>query len=230
MPIDENDNLYVLEEEEPIETDESPLNFAAYEDDERMDEDDEAVSAGPRSSAFGALFRIMLNPVEGWKRLRRDNISSDTIQSGCFYPLLAVLAVSKFANFFYSVNVSFQQVVTEAIFAFVAYFFSYFCIRMVVAWLLPKEVSKGFEDKFGKEYVLISLSSLVLFSILTDLLPMIWPILIFLPVWTIYIMFKGVRFFKMPVKYEMKFLVVMVTATIGMPLLIDWLLNSILEL
>lgn len=229
MSIEDNENYYVLEEEDQeMDLDNSPLNFAAYREEDLQEEEKDLAIPGKKRSPFASLFHIMFSPVEGWKSLRRSKISPEAFQSGCFYPLLAILAVSKFADYFYSVNVSLTKIVTESVVAFVAFFFAYFCIPVVLSWLLPKKVMEIFDERFGKEYILIALSTLTLFSIITTLLPMLWPILIFLPIWTFYIMFKGTRFFKFPQKEEMKFFVLCSSAVIALPLLIDWVLNTIM--
>lgn len=228
MSIEDNDNYYVLNETEEKETDDSPLNFAAYEDSEEEESLGEKESVDTKKSAFAILFKIMFNPVEGWKTLRRSRISVEKLQSSCFYPILALLAVSCFADYFYSVNVGLTQLVTQAVVEFVAFFFGFFCIQKILTWLLPKEQAEKVEENYGKEYTIISLSTLALFSILTNLLPMLWPVLIFLPIWTLYIMFKGIRFFLFPMKQEMKNFVIWGCAVIGVPLLVDWILNSIL--
>lgn len=230
MSIDDNENIYILNEEQS-EEDSSPLNFAAYHqetDAEIEEEGEEHDRIIKRSSVFMMFFKIMFNPVEGWKSMRRSGISVDNMLSACFYPLLAILALSKFSDYFYSVNVSLTQVITEAIVAFVAFFLAYFCIPVILSWVLPQETAEKFETKYGKQYTLVALSSLVLFSIVTDLLPMLWPILIFLPIWTLYIMFKGVRFFKLPQNQEMKFYILASAAVIALPLLIDYVLNLIM--
>ena len=228
MNIEDKDNLYILEDEEDI--DDSPKNFAQYSDEERIEETNQTESDGKTKSPFGALLHIMFNPVEGWKSIRRSTLSVEALQSGCFYPLLAILAVSKFADYFYSVNVSLSALVSEAVVAFVAYFFGYYCIQLVLSWFLSKGIYEKFNCNYGKLYLIIGLSTLVLFNILTDVLPMLWPILIFLPIWTLYLMFKGVRFFKFPQSGEMVFFVLAGVATIGVPLLLEWVLNELLPL
>lgn len=226
MSIEDNDNLYILEEED---NDESPKNFAQYTDEERIEDDsDNRETTTSSKSAFATLLYIMFNPVEGWKALRRSNISLEKLQSSCFYPLLAILAISKFAEYFYSVNISLYTLVSDAVIAFVAYFFGFFCIQLIISWFIPKELKEKFDSKYGKQYIVIGLSTLALFNIITDVLPMLWPILTFLPIWTLYLMFKGVRFFKFPLNKEMSFFVVSGVATIGVPLLIEWGLNAVL--
>ena len=227
MSSENNDNLYVLEEDKEFDDiDNSPMNFAAYSDEERENEENQ--SPVKKISVFGLLLNIMFNPVEGWKKLRRSKISIEKIQSGCFYPLLAILAICKFSDYFYSVNVTLQNVITQAVISFVSFFFGYFCIQMFLSWFLSKETSDHIEEKFAKEYILVSLSTLVIFTIFIELLPMIWPILIFLPLWTLYIMFKGVRFFHLPSNKEMKFYIITSIVMIGVPMVIEMGLNSIL--
>lgn len=231
MSIEDNDNFYVLNEEDiEKEPDETPLNYAAYRDEDLEDEDvdDIEVEKERKSHPFLLMLNIMINPVEGWKKLRRNKIKAETLQSGCFYPLLAILAASKFVDFFYSVNATLSQVITEGIVVFVSFFFGYFSIPIILSWVLPRDMVEKFEIRFGKEYLLISLSTLALFSIFTELLPMIWPILIFLPIWTLYIMYKGTRFFHFQQNQEMRFFILAGASVIGVPLLIDWVLTTIL--
>lgn len=231
MSFEDNDNLYILEEEREIEEDETPRNFAAYDSSEEIDDEEEIddnVEETRKVSAFGVMIKIMFSPVEGWKQLRRNHLSTEKIQAGCFFPLLAILAVSKFAEFFYSVNVNLSKVITDAVVDFVAFYFGYFCLNMLLQKVLPKDMVEKFNNEFGKNYLLISLSTLVLFSILMDLFPMIWPILFFLPLWTVYIMFKGTRFFKFAQNREARFLIFAAGGAIGIPLLISWVLNEVM--
>lgn len=220
----ENDEIYYIIEEEDSE--ESALNFAAYENEERDTKEED--KSGKKRSPLGYLLQIMFNPVQGWKNLRRSKISIENLQSKLFYPLLSIMAISNFAEFFYSVNVSLSQVLTDSVVSFVSLFFGYFSIPIVLSWLLTKDVTKKFEEEFGKEYILVSLSTLALFKTIINILPMLWPILIFLPIWTLYLMFKGVRFFKFQTQEEMKFFVICGATTIGIPLLIDFTLNAVL--
>lgn len=229
MSIDDQDNYYVLDEEQNIIEDDSPRNFASYslEEEEEAEDNNNRLSKKNKSS-LGLLFKIMFNPVEGWKDLRRSGMKLEALQSGCFYPLLALLAISEFADFFYQVNVDLSQVVTKGVVIFVAFFFGYFSIPIILNWVLPKDMMEKFDSLFGKEYVMISLSTLAIFYMLTNLLPMLWPILIFLPIWTFYLMFKGVRFFKFAPRQEMKFFIYSSFAVVGVPLFIEWTLSSIL--
>lgn len=225
--MEDKDNLYILDEEEN-DLDENPLNYAVYTDEERAAEQQEEEKSGKHINSFGLMLKIMFSPVEGWKALRRSGKTIEALQGSLFYPLLAILAACKFTDYFYSVDVSLQTVLTGAVVEFVSFFFGYFCVQMVLSMFLSKELKDKFESKFGVSYILVSMSTLVLFSIFTEILPMLWPILIFLPIWTLYIMFKGVRFFKFPQQKEMRFYILAGAAVVGMPVLIRWILSNLL--
>ena len=231
MSFEDNDNLYVLNEEE-TDNEKNPLNYAAYnleeEDKEEGEDEENETKEIKKRSAFSLLFSIMFQPVEGWKSLRRSGTTAESMQSGLFYPILALLALGNFVDYFYSVNVSLSVVVTKAVIAFVSFFFAYFCLPVILTWLLPKNMAEKFDSNYGKCYFLTGLSTLAMFSFITELLPMIWPILIFLPIWTLYLMFKGVRFFHFQENREMRFFILSGMGVIGLPLLIDWVLNTIM--
>lgn len=228
MIINDKDNIYVYREEDEDNIDDSPLNYASSDLNENDDDIETNSKAIRKKSAFLLLVKIMFFPVQGWKNLRREHPSIESIQSGCFYPILACLSISKFADYLYSVNVTLSSVITEAVVAFVSYFFGYFCILIILSKFLPRNTEKNFDTDYGKEYVIIGLSTLALFSIITELLPMLWPILIFLPLWTLYLLYRGSRFFKIAPNQELKFMIVICCSIIGVPLLIEWGLNELL--
>ena len=228
MLEEDKDNLYVYEETDEIQ-DDSPMNFASSQfEEENSTDEEEKEEKIKRNSCFGILIKIMFNPVAGWKSLRRKKITVEEFQSGLFYPLLALVSISKFADYFYSVNVTLTGVVTKAVIAFVSFFFGYFCILFVLSKILPKNLSPIFEGTYGKEYVIAGLSTLALFGIITDILPMLWPVLIFLPLWTLYLLYQGSRFFQLATSQELRFLIMTCATIIGVPYVIDWGLNELL--
>lgn len=224
------DNIYVYNEENDQDPDNSPMNYASsynIENDEE-EEIESGEATAKQSSAFMTMLRVMFSPVEGWKRVRREKMKPETLQRGCFYPLLALLAISKFADMFYYVNVTLTTVFSQAVVLFVSYFFGYFGILFLLTLLLPAPVKEYFDKDFGKDYIIIALSTLAMFSILINALPMLWPVLIFLPIWTLYILYKGSRFFKLAEPHVLRFMLLVCVSVVGVPLLIEWGLNELM--
>lgn len=232
-PDDSSEDDDAGEEANEADIDKSATNFAHYSAEDIEKAKNGANTANGREkgggvSVFGLLLKTMFNPVEGWKAIRRLHITPDEAQKECFYPLLAVYSISKFAILAYSAKANLSEVVVDAVTSFVSFFFGYFLIVMTLRHILTKSVAEVFDTDFGKTMVVISLSSLCLFFILTELLPMLWAILIFLPLWTVYMICRATKFFKIPEDRHLLTLGLLNLIIIGMPTILEWVFTEIL--
>lgn len=180
------------------------------------------------SSPLSLLLKILFNPIEGWKSVRRSGLTVEDAQKQCFYPLISLLAISKFAGFFYNSRVALSDLLVQAVIAFVSFFFGYFCIVLLLKAIMPEATKKTMASEFTKVFVIMSLSSLCLFFTTLDIFPMLWAILIFLPLWTVYAICRGARFFRFPENKSTLCTCILCILIIGMPCLLDWILNRIL--
>jgi hypothetical protein len=225
----EKDNIYVYSEENEIDTSApniSQIDNYVLNDDGGEDENPNKGKNG--KSPLMLLLQIMLNPVNGWKAVRRQNLKSETAEKDCFYPLLALMTLSKFAVLFYSSRVELSEILIDAVTSFVSFFFGYFCILILLKIVMAKDVAGVFETNFGKVFVSLSLSSLCLFFTIMELLPMLWAVLIFLPLWTVYMVCRGTRFFRFPERRQIIYTGVLCLLIEGVPVLINWGLSQIL--
>lgn len=234
----ETDNIYVYSEPEDNEPgnqerrnlDNSGPNYSqAYAFEEEEDVHADAYdNEKPSTSPLLLMFKVLLNPIEGWKSVRRERMKIEDVQQRCFYPLLGIFALSKFARLFYSNRVHLSEVLVSAISSFVSFFFSYFCIVLILKMIMSPTIKKGSNEEFAKIFVCICLSTLCLFFTTLDIFPMLWAILIFLPIWTIYIICRGARFFKFPNNRKTASTITLCLLIVAGPCLIEWLLEAIL--
>lgn len=241
MENKDSDNIYVYSEDETLENEEttnnddlsnldkSGPNYSQVNEspDEYVLEDDED-DQQPSVSPLLLMFKVLINPIEGWKSVRRSRLTPERAQQGCFYPLLALLAATKFLLLAYHSTLKLQTALIDAVNSFVSFFFGYFCIIIFLKIALPGNSGKNFETNFGKVFVIISLSTLCLFYALADALPMLWAILIFLPMWTIYIICRGTKFFKFPENRAIFSTFILSLTIVGFPLLISWIMELML--
>lgn len=240
MEDKETDNIYIYNEEPESEwqhesdvdssLDTSGPNFSQvepnFEDSDRNDKGED--ERRPSPSALRLMFKVMLNPIEGWKSVRRASLSPEQAQQNCFYPLLAVLAVSKFALMAYNPTIKLPDALIDAVCSFVSFFFGYFCLLIILKTIMPAETRHIFDSDFGKVFIILSLSTLCLFYTLADALPMLWAILIFLPLWTIYLVCRGTKFLKFPQNKQISLTFILCLLIVGVPFAISWLLSLIL--
>ena len=84
------------------------------------------------------------------------------------------------------------------------------------------------KEDIGKQLVMVGMSTLALFSSIIQFLPMIEPVLVFLPIWTIYIIFKGVRIIRVPDDVENSTTGYLCLLIILTPIFWNWLFKDVL--
>lgn len=228
----EDSPLYNLEDLNPdIDEDKISGSRESNHDNQSPDEEDNQYDSNDGEkilSPIQILFKTMLTPVEGWKSLKRAELKPDRFASGCFYPILALAAISVAANFYYDALFSFTQWVEWGLITFITFFFGYFSVILIGSFVLSGKAAEFIKMDIGKNFVMLSMSTLALFWILIQLFPMIEPVLVFLPIWTIYLIFKGVRVLRINRENENTTTVLLCVLIISMPLFWNWLFSEFL--
>lgn len=176
------------------------------------------------------LFDILMTGTAGWKDLRRSRLKPEQTASGCFYPLIALASVFKFTDWFYLPEFNLSSTLVGASSVFVSFFFSYFAVQVVCRWLFPASAKSKTETHYFKLIVQYALSSLALFWIPAEILPILEPFTVFLPIWTAFIITKGLRFLRLPEQHQNRCMVTIVITVIVMPYLFMWLCTHIFNL
>ena len=176
---------------------------------------------------WGIFFRILMSPVEGWKKLKRLHSTPEKVNSILLFPSLALVAIAGFISSLCWNLLTVQQALPKAIEAFCGFFFGYFCVLILVKLLLPKEGREAFDKPFGKNFVAVAMTSLAIFDVLIFALPMLQPVLVFLPLWTIFIICRGCRLLGVPEKIQIQTSTILSVLTIGVPWAISWLFSVI---
>lgn len=179
-------------------------------------------------SPFMLLLDILFTGTAGWKRLRRTRLTPEQTAAGCFYPLLALVSVGRFADWIYLPEFDLASTLVKAASIFASFFFSFFAVLAVCRLFFPFSAKSRTETSYFKLIVQYSLSSLALFWIPAELFPIIEPITVFLPIWTVFIITKGVRYLRLPENNKNRCMVTIIVSTVLMPYLFMWLCEKIL--
>lgn len=180
-------------------------------------------------SPLKILFKVMATPVEGWKALRRAKLPLEDVGNRCFYPITGVAALSQFSILFFDVAAGVQQAVVAALVTFISFFFSYFLMAPLGRLLMPRGSKDFLESTFGKELTMLLLSTLALFYTLYTLVPPLQPVLVFLPIWTVYLVTRASRFIKADQSKRNTVAGMFAVLIVGTPLLVNWVFSWILE-
>lgn len=232
---------YTLPEEDAAEGGDALLYSPVSDDDRLTEEDDEEAESlqeekgddgspqggSSRPSLIGVLMRLLSGPVEGWKALRRGRFTPEEVASTLFYPLCGAASLADFSCYFYDINVQLTDVMIEALGTFLSYFLGFYLSSLGLKILLPGRI-KSFPDSApGRIFIMAALSTMALFHIFFAALPMLEPVLFFLPLWTAYIIVRGMRFVKAPEDKRSYTAGTLCLAIIGAPVLISWAFSLI---
>ena len=205
--------LYAIEDDEKplyeIEDSLSPRPEEEYcIDDEEEDEDDEDMDEE--------------QPTE------ESVVSEKKNPSPVRYPLIALAAISEVSKIFYEANVSVSDWAVDGLITFMTFFFGYFSVLLAGGFMLPSKSRDIIKKDIGKQFVMLAMSSLAIFWIFIQIMPMLEPVLVFLPLWTIYLIYKGVRILRVPEEVENSTTGLLCMLIIGIPVLWNWVLTDIL--
>lgn len=174
------------------------------------------------------VVRTLLNPVEGWKAIKRTRLSPQKFNPKTLFPIAGVVSISQLVGDLVWTDRTLSESIPGAISAFCAFFFGYFAAILFAKLLMPKPCRNVADSDFGKNFIAAAMTTFAIFYALIQLLPMMQPILVFLPLWTIFSISRGVRFLQIPADMTTRVATIMSVVVIGAPLAIDWLVSLIL--
>ena len=180
-----------------------------------------------RHTPFLLLLNILMTGTAGWKDLRRTRLKPEQTAAGCFYPLIALAAACRFADWCYHPEFNLSATLVTAVSIFASFFFSYFAVQVTCRWMFPYVAKAKTETPYFKLLVQYALSSLALFWIPAEVLPILETLTVFLPIWTAFIITKGLRFLNLPQQHYNRCMVTIVVSVIVMPYLFMWICEKI---
>lgn len=211
-----------------IGADEENLPYA-YGVEDPDNEKAEDADSKKSSNSIALLLKIMFSPVTGWKSLKRAKLKPERVAGSLFYPLCALAAASCFIDLVYEANNSISGLLVDALIVFISYFFSYFILPVVGRPFLCTEVNESLQTNFGKDTVMVLLSTLAIFKILLNVVPGLEPVIVFMPLWTIYLTHRVVPMLRAPKDKWAMSTVLLSILIVGLPTFFDWLLDMILK-
>ena len=146
-----------------------------------------------KPSPLGVMLKTMFTPVEGWKALRRARFVPEKFASSCLYPLIGIASASEFLSMLWEANLTVSEVLVKALLTFMVFFLGYFTVLIAGGIILPKSARALLKSDVGKNFAMLATATLPLFYTLYNLFPMVGPVLVFLPLWTVYLVVRGMK-------------------------------------
>ena len=194
------------------------------------DEDDESFrpedsGGGKRLTMWTIVPRTMIMPTSGWELARESGPSPELATIRFFLPLCLISGASVFLSKFYPGQETFASLLVEAVISFCSFFLGYYMAIVFAKLFLPKE-ARGFPlTKYGRLLTMTGVSTLAIFHILFSALPMFDFVFEFLPLWTIFLLYKGIHPDDIGKERYPLSLGVMCVVVICSPILVEWIFS-----
>lgn len=174
------------------------------------------------------LLNMMVSPRVGWRAIKRARLTPEQACAKLFYPAIGLASISNFAHLLYATGDSLVEELTNAIITFSSFFFAYYLLFIFAKLLLKKASAEIITDSFGKVFVAFSSATLCLFYILYCCLPMLEPLIVLFPLWTVFVIFRGIRILRIPKNEESGAAVRLSVLIVGLPIGVGYLFSLIL--
>lgn len=181
-------------------------------------------------SPLFAFFKMLISPIMGWKNIKSVAYKPEEVASRLYYPLIALIAAGEFLQLIYNPDLTVTVLLKDALITFISFFLGYFSILFLIELLFKKDARIKLTTDFGKNFILMNLSSMVLFYFLYEVLPLAGPILVFTPIYTLYLIIKGVKCLRLPQENYNLNIFLLSLLIIGMPIIIYKIFQAIMPI
>ena len=175
------------------------------------------------------MLKVMANPNSGWRTLSSAAPRPEDVAGRCTYPLMALTAVCCFMQFVYDPHAVLSEVLMNAVITFMSYFIGYYVVELVCK-ALPRSVRGRVCSPFGRCFMLIAFGTLALFAAVRECLEMWDPVLVFLPLYTAYLIFRGMKVLRVPEDRRVMTGITLSLLALASPIVIYWLLELALPI
>lgn len=200
-------------------------NFEEYSIED--EEDDKKPSSPQSSSIWNLLLKTMVMPSSGWKEIKTKEIRSESVSLAFFLPFCIIASLSDFFTVFYEVRHNYAELFVEIITTFFTFFVGYYICVLIAGVFLPHDDKPFATSNYGKIVQMAGITSLAIYHILYEAFPFFDFIIEFLPIWTVYLVYKAMALADIKSNKATYSLGVICVGIIGSPVLVEWLLSLI---
>lgn len=175
------------------------------------------------STMWSLVVRIMVMPPSGWERTMQYGPQPDVAVWRFLTPICLLSGASAFLSRFYYPDLPSSILMVNAVITFCSMFLGYFLSLVIARLCLPAD-GRGFMDTpYAKLLCMTGIATLALYKILESAFPMLDVLIAFLPVWTIYLLYEGLKITVVSPRKQTFAVCAVCAAVICSPVLLEWI-------
>lgn len=192
-----------------------------YESYSIEDDEDDVV----RYTMWSIVPRVMAMPMSGWERAKNNGPSPDIAVLRFLLPVCLLAGGAEFLALLYQGSAGFASLLVNAVVSFCSFFLGYYIALVFARIFLPREARNFPSSRFGRLLTMTGIATLAFFHILMMALPMFDFVIEFFPLWTIFLIYKGMKFANIKPEKAPFSMGVMCVVVICGPILVEWALS-----
>lgn len=174
------------------------------------------------------LFQLLFIPSEGWAAISSSTSPFEATVLRGYFPLVAVAAISEFVPMAYTHDLTFLLALGNAIAVGGGMYAALYAARLAVDASLSRFVNPKLNRFKSANLVVYLLGLDCLYLIFSNLLPGTLTFLLFLPLLSVAVIFKGAQYIEVDEEHIMNYIILAFTGVVVIPAVICWLLMLII--
>lgn len=174
------------------------------------------------------MIQLVLAPVKGWEDVSADGFDTRTLLVRGLIPFVSIASLTVFFRMIYVGDVSFVILLQQAIVCFVKYFVTYFLASFVFTLYLPAIVDGELSMVKCHTFIIYGVGLLALCGMIRNFMPVDMALVLVLPVYVLYILWRGLRYMSISFSGVGSFLLITIFSIIVPPYAIQYLFNLLL--
>lgn len=174
------------------------------------------------------MLQLVLSPRRGWEDIAIDNVPPQKLLLSGYLPLIIITALTCLPALWYHSDATVAVVIERVISCFVKYLVGYYLAIFFFSLYMPSCTGGEVSPNKNATFIIYSLGLLAMFNILTNLLPMVPDMLYLLPVYLVFIMWRGITYMEVKFNGVVTFLILSLLTVIVPPFLLQNLFNLII--
>lgn len=184
-------------------------------------EDEE--NGGKRQTLWSLFPYVLTMPTSGWERVKKCGPPPDVALLRFLLPISILSGASELFTLIYQAGQhEFPDILVTGFIFFASYFLGYYLALVFAKIFLPKAAKFFPSSAYGKLLTMTGVATLALFHMLYKILPFFDFIIEFFPIWTIFLIFKGMRYSDITPEKNALSMGVMCVVTIACPEMVEW--------
>lgn len=176
-----------------------------------------------------SMLQLVLAPTKGWEDISLADGRTGRPASRAYYVYMAVVALSWLVQLLYDSELGLVRVIELVIVTYATFFASFYIGTFILSVAMQSLVGSGEVDEHRvRTLVAYGLSLLGLIRLIANLLPAQTPVLWFMPLYVVVILWKGFRYAGVRRESVGLFVILDVLAIIVPPMIVGWLFKILL--